>query len=79
MKLPLVSSMKVIKVLMKFGFQPAPRKGKGSHKAYYRIDDDGKKYLVIVPLNDPIPRGTLISIIKQSGISRDRFIELFIE
>lgn len=47
MKLPLVNSRKIVKALMKSGFQQAPKKGKGSHKAFYRIDEDGKKFLVV--------------------------------
>ncbi len=75
MKLPVVSSQKIISTLKQNGFRHAPKKGKGSHHAYYRVDEFGKKYLVIVPMKDPIPKGTLISIIKQSGIARDVFIK----
>ena len=78
MKLPVVSSKKVVRALLKSGFQLAPKQGKGSHKAFYRIDGTGRTYLVIVPMNDPIPKGTLVSIIKQSGIPRDQFIELLL-
>ena len=78
MKLPVVSSKKVIRALKRSGFQLAPQQGKGSHKAFYRTDGAGRIYLVIVPMHDPLPKGTLLSIIKQSGIPRDQFIELLL-
>lgn len=75
-KLPLVSSDKIIKSLLKAGFDYAPIKGKGSHTALVREGLYGEKFLVIIPKRNPIPKGTLISIIKQSGYSRDEFITL---
>ncbi|MDP2844493.1 MAG: type II toxin-antitoxin system HicA family toxin [Candidatus Methanoperedens sp.] len=75
-KLPSVSSQKVIKALFKAGFDYAPIKGKGSHTALVRVNQMGQKFLVIVSKRDPVPKGTLISIIKQSGLSRDEFINL---
>ena len=75
-KLPVISASKLIRKLLKAGFQDAPIKGKGSHRALVRIDNDGKPHLVIIPMRDPIPKGTLISIIKQSGLSREDFIKL---
>ena len=76
-KLPTVSSDKIIKRLLKAGFDYAPIKGKGSHTALVREGRHGEKYLVIIPKRDPIPKGTLISIIKQSGMTREEFIQLF--
>ena len=75
-KLPSISSNKVIKRLIKAGFDYAPIKGKGSHIALVRVGDHGDKYLVIVPKRDPVPKGTLMSIIKQSGFTREEFIRL---
>jgi predicted RNA binding protein YcfA (HicA-like mRNA interferase family) len=77
-RLPLVSSEHVIKKLRKIGFEDAPYQGKGSHRALYKIER-GRKFLVIVPKRDPLPRGTLISIMKQAGLSREEFIELLSE
>ena len=62
--------------LLKAGFDYAPVKGKGSHTALVREGLHGEKFLVIIPKRNPIPKGTLISIIKQSGYSRDEFIKL---
>jgi predicted RNA binding protein YcfA (HicA-like mRNA interferase family) len=75
-KLPSVSSDKIIKRLLKAGFDYAPIKGKGSHIALVRKGNHGEKYLVIIPKRDPVPKGTLISIIKQSGLTREEFIKL---
>ncbi|MCP1715270.1 putative RNA binding protein YcfA (HicA-like mRNA interferase family) [Methanocalculus alkaliphilus] len=67
-KLPLLPSEEIIKKLKKAGFTIAPTQGKGSHTALYAVGDDGRKLLVIVPKNNPIPRGTLISILKQADL-----------
>lgn len=75
-KLPSVPSNKIIKRLLKAGFDYAPIKGKGSHIALVRVGNNGEKYLVIIPKRDPVPKGTLISIIKQSGLTREEFIKL---
>jgi len=75
-KLPTISSTKLIRKLLRSNFQYAPIKGKGSHTALVRIDPEGNPHLVIIPLKDPIPKGTLISIIKQSGLSREEFLKL---
>lgn len=66
----------VLAALRKAGFVDAPKRGKGSHAALVRFDDDGRKHLVIVPDSDPIPVGTLSAIIKQAGLTRDEFIDL---
>ena len=75
-KLPSISSDKLLKRLLNAGFDYAPIKGKGSHTALVRVSSHGEKYLVIIPKRDPIPKGTLISIIKQSGMTREDFIRL---
>ncbi|MCD4703620.1 MAG: type II toxin-antitoxin system HicA family toxin [Methanosarcinaceae archaeon] len=75
-KLPSISSEKIIKSLLKTGFDYAPIKGKGSHTALIREGSGGEKFLVIIPKRNPVPKGTLISIIKQSGLPRNEFIEL---
>jgi len=36
-KLPILSSNKIVKVLKKKGFEPAPKRGKGSHLAFVKI------------------------------------------
>lgn len=67
-KLP--SSNKVIKILIKHGFQLKSQKG--SHLKYA-----GSEKTVIVPANrKEIPIGTVKSISRQSGIDYDEFINL---
>jgi predicted RNA binding protein YcfA (HicA-like mRNA interferase family) len=75
-KLPWVSSDDVIKVLKKEGFEDAPKRGKGSHIAFYKIDETGRKLLVIVPKSERLPRSTLMAILKQADLSKEQFIEL---
>lgn len=71
MKLPQVSSNTLIKNI-RIGYQDAPFQGKGSHVALYK-DADGTKLLVIIPKRDPVPIGTLMSIMKQARMERDEF------
>ncbi len=54
----------------------APFQGRGSHTALYRVTEQGQKILVIVPKRDPLPRGTLLSIMKQAKLTREEFIRL---
>jgi predicted RNA binding protein YcfA (HicA-like mRNA interferase family) len=42
-KLPVVSSDDAIRALKKAGFVYAPRRGKGSHVALYRLDHHGRQ------------------------------------
>ncbi|WP_346297701.1 type II toxin-antitoxin system HicA family toxin [Geoglobus acetivorans] len=42
----------------------------------YRVDEDGSHRLVIIPRKKNIPKGTLLSILKQAGLSKDEFLEL---
>ena len=73
-KLPILSSKDVMKVLRRLGFEPAPKRGKGSHSAFMKRTEE-KTRLVIVPHRDEIPRGTLFAIIEQAGLSKKEFIE----
>ncbi|MBL7118087.1 MAG: type II toxin-antitoxin system HicA family toxin [Candidatus Syntrophoarchaeum sp.] len=74
--MPVVSSDAIIKALKKGGFEYAPKRGKGSHMALYKIDENGRKLLVIVPKRRELPKGTLLSILQQANLSKDDFIEL---
>ena len=78
MKLPVLSSSEVERVLRRAGFEPAPKRGKGSHKAFVKQTED-RKFLVIVPQKKVIPRGTLLAIIKQSGLTKEEFLHLLKE
>ena len=76
MKLPFLSSQEVIKTLRKAGFDYAPKRGKGSHTALFKIDEKGRKLLVIVPKRKDMPKGVLLSILQQANLSKNEFIEL---
>ena len=74
-KLPILSSKDVIRILERLGFEPAPKRGKGSHSAYVKKTEE-RTYLVIIPHQHGIPRGTLYSIIEQAGLTKKEFIEI---
>ncbi len=75
-KLPAVSYSDVIRALSKAGFVYAPKRGKGIHIAMYKLDDEGKTRLVVIPRKKNLPKGTLLSILKQAGLSKEEFLEL---
>lgn len=72
-KLPLLSAREVIKALTKVGFIQTGQKG--SHIKLKRKDGD-RAWIVIVPNFNEIPRGTLRSIIRQSGLDQEEFLDL---
>ena len=73
MKLPILPSRKVIKALQSINFQITRQSG--SHIILTKIVDN-KKLTVVVPKHDELAKGTLLSIISQSGLSKDEFIKL---
>ena len=73
-KLPILSSKDIIRIMKHLGFDPAPKRGKGSHSAFVKKTEE-KTYLVIVPHKDEIPRGTLLSIIDQMGLTKIEFMK----
>lgn len=74
-KLPVVSSKDIVKVLRNSGFEYAPKRGKGSHSAFVKRHKDRIR-LVIVPDKKEIPKGTLLAILEQAGLTKEEFIEL---
>ena len=66
--LPVISGKDVVKILCKNGF--IVRRQTGSHMIVKR-----EKRQVVVPNHDEIDRGTLRSIIKQSGLTVDEFLK----
>ena len=72
-KLPITSSRKVIKALIKAGFKQVSQKG--SHIKLKRKTDE-RTWIVIVPDFNEIPVGTLLSIIRQSGLTKEEFQKL---
>ncbi len=74
MRIPSLSSRQVIQALRRAGFDEAPERGKGSHRAFVKRDASGTVRLVIVPYGKDIPRGTLLAILEQAGLTRDAFL-----
>ena len=72
-KLPVVSGKDVVKALSKLGFVHV--RTTGSH-AILRKDDARGKTVVPVPLHNELAKGTLLSIMHQSGMTREEFEKL---
>lgn len=72
-KLPIIDDKRLIEILKLEGFTETRQRG--SHLSLHKTASDGIK-LVVVPVKRDIPRGTLKSILRKAGISRDRFFEL---
>jgi len=71
-KLPSLTPQKIIKVLEKKGF--VLDRIKGSHHIYYHPET---KKRVVVPLHKrDLPKGTLLEILKQAGITKEELREL---
>ena len=71
MKLHVVSGSEVIKMLEKEGFLVVRQRG--SHVSLHKKAND-KTLLVVVPMKKEIKKGTLLSIIKQAGMTREEFL-----
>ncbi|TRO55972.1 type II toxin-antitoxin system HicA family toxin [Candidatus Bathyarchaeota archaeon] len=72
MGLPVLSGRDVVKALSNAGFVVVGRKG--SHIRMKR--KDGRTLVVIVPDHREVAAGTLKSILRQAGLSREEFLEL---
>ncbi len=66
-KLPSLTSFKVIKLLESKGF--ILDRVKGSHYIYYHPET--KRRVIVPHHNRDLPRGTLLEILSQAGISKD--------
>lgn len=73
-RLPSLSSRQIIDALKRVGFEDAPRRGKGSHRAVVRRGESTR--LVIIPERKDIPVGTLRAIIRQAGLTPHEFLGL---
>jgi len=68
-KLPSLTPREVIKILEKDGFMLDH--STGSHRVYYNPES---KRRVVVPFHrKDLPKGTLLTILKHSGVSRDEW------
>jgi len=71
--LPVLSGHDVIKALGKIGFQV--RRQKGSHIILANGSSKPKR-MVVVPNHKEIDTGTLVEIMRQSGLKREDFLAL---
>jgi len=71
-KLPSLTPQKIIKVLEKEGF--VLDRVKGSHHIYY--NHITKKRVIVSFHKKELPKGTLLEILKQSGISKEDLKDL---
>ncbi len=69
-KLPSLTPQKVIKILERKGF--VLDRVKGSHRAYYH--SESKKRVIRPYHKKDLPKGTLVEILKQAGISKDELM-----
>jgi predicted RNA binding protein YcfA (HicA-like mRNA interferase family) len=71
--LPVISSLKLVKIVLKLGFEEVRQKG--SHKIFSH--SDGRFLVIPIHSNKPIPAGLLNKIIKQDlRLTREEFLEL---
>ena len=75
MKLPIISGMKVVKLLSKIGFKISRQLG--SHIIMVKKILLKPKLTVIIPKHEKgLAKGTLRSIISQVGLTREEFLRL---
>ncbi|MFH0928675.1 MAG: type II toxin-antitoxin system HicA family toxin [bacterium] len=70
-KVPALTSKRIIKILEEFGFEE--HRQKGSHKIFYN-PKTGKRAVVPCHVSD-LPLGTMVSILKEAGITRQDFLD----
>ena len=71
-KLPVISGIKVVKALAKIGYEIDHQTG--SHMILRHKEEPHRR--LTVPNHDEIAKGTLLAIIRQSGLTRDEFMDL---
>lgn len=72
-KLPIVSGIKIVKVLSKIGFEHI--RTSGSHMILTK-KNNGKKITLPIPNHKELAKGTLKSIMKQVNINLEELLEL---
>lgn len=70
---PIIKAARLIPILLRAGFRIVRQKG--SHVMLEHVVDAARK--ITVPMhNGDLPRGTLLAILKQAGISVQNFLKL---
>ena len=68
-KLPVLSGKELIKILERDGFQIVRQRG--SHVSLSKGE-----FRTVVPMHPDISKGTLLGILKQCGLTKEKLIEL---
>jgi len=71
-RLPAISGKEAIFVLKKAGFIQIRQKG--SHVSLQKTTPE-KTYKVIVPMHKELAKGTLLDVLRQSGLTKDDLIK----
>jgi predicted RNA binding protein YcfA (HicA-like mRNA interferase family) len=71
-KLPSVSGERVVRALKRAGF--VELRQKGSHISLEKREVE-KVFRTVVPMHPTLAKGTLSDILKQAGLSLERFLE----
>ncbi|MFH1056125.1 MAG: type II toxin-antitoxin system HicA family toxin [Candidatus Altiarchaeota archaeon] len=69
MKTPSLSYLKIIKILETYGY--SVRRQSGSHII---LEHESNEKIVVVPRHDPVRKGTLLNIIRHTGLTKDEFL-----
>lgn len=72
-RLPVLPAREIIKALGKAGFVAVSQRG--SH-VKLRAETEEEVRTVVVPNYPEVPRGVLVSILRQAGLSREEFLAL---
>jgi predicted RNA binding protein YcfA (HicA-like mRNA interferase family) len=70
--LPQVAGAEAVRALQRAGFEPHHRKG--SHVTMKQAAEPHRR--VVIPMHDPIRRGTLRAIIRDAGLTVEEFVNL---
>ncbi len=73
MKLPILSGAKVVKLLSKEGFSVLGQEG--SHVIMSK-QVETRKLKPVIPMHRELAVGTLLSIMRQAGMTREEFLQL---
>lgn len=71
-KLPVISGIKIIKALSKIGYEIDHQTG--SHMILRNREPPYRR--LTVPNHNEIAKGTLLAIIRQSGLTKEEFMDL---
>lgn len=72
-RMPVLSARDILRALQRVGFERVGQKGSHIRLKGVRA---GRKRIVIVPNHDEVTPGTLKSILRQSGLTRDEWRRL---